>query len=313
MKHFCNLSDIEYLPQWLERGAALRETPDMLGTPGKGRTLCLLFFNNSLRTRLSTQLAAQRLGLEVMVMNFGSEGWQLEYADGVVMDGGKAEHVKEAAQVVGQYADYVGIRAFASLQDREADYAEEVLNGFARYSGVPILNMESATAHPLQALADALTLEQYRSKEKPKVVLSWAPHPRALPQAVANSFLDVMKRMPVELVLTHPEGYALAPSLTEGVQTTHDQGAALDGADFVYVKNWSSYSDYGAVLTQDPAWMMTPEKLGDAYFMHCLPLRRNVVAADGVLDGGQSLVVQQAANRTLAAQLALEHLIRNNP
>lgn len=312
MTHFQDISDIDDLPGWLAKGAALKEDPSLLGTPGKGKTLCLLFFNNSLRTRLSTQLAAQRLGLEVMVMNFGSEGWQLEYGDGVVMDGGKAEHVREAAQVVGQYADMIGIRAFAGLQDRKADYAEEVLAGFARFSGVPILNMESATGHPLQALADALTIEQFRKKERPKVVLSWAPHPRALPQAVPNSFVKMMRRMPVDFTITHPEGYDLAPEITGGMATTYNQEEALEGADFVYVKNWSSYTDYGQILNTDPQWMMTPEKLGHAKFMHCLPVRRNVIVSDAVLDGDQSLVIPQAANRTLSAQLALEYLIRSN-
>jgi len=313
MKHYRNTDDITDLQAWLKTGLELASDPHGLGLPGQGKTLCLLFFNSSLRTRLSTQKAAMNLGMEVMVMNFGSEGWNLEFNDGTRMDGGTAEHIKEAAAVVGQYADLVGVRAFAGLQDREADYAERVLDGFVRHAGVPILNMESATAHPLQALADALTIEQYRRVERPKVVLSWAPHPRALPQAVPNSFVRMMRRMPVELVITHPPGYELAPDVTRGLKPVYNQEEALEGADFVYVKNWSSYTEYGAILSQDPAWMMTADKLDDAFFMHCLPVRRNVVVEDAVLDGPRSLVIRQAANRTVAAQLALAHLLEPNP
>lgn len=313
MKHYCSTDDIADLPAWLEKGRLLANNPRMLQDLGRGKTLCLLFFNSSLRTRLSTQKAAMLLGLEVMVMNFGTEGWNLEYADGTVMDGGTAEHIKEAAAVVGQYADLVGIRAFAGLKDREADYAEQVLNGFVKYAGVPVLNMESATGHPLQALADALTIEQYRQKAKPKVVLSWAPHPRALPQAVANSFVQMMRRMEVDFTVTHPPGYDLAPAIMGGLKAEYDQNKALEGADFVYVKNWSSYTDYGAIRNQDPSWMMTAAKQGHAHFMHCLPVRRNVVVADDVLDGPRSLVIPQAANRTVSAQLALAHLLESNP
>ncbi len=313
MKHFCKTDDITDLADWLHLGRRLSEEPDLLAHLGRGKTLCLLFFNNSLRTRLSTQKASQLLGMDVMVMNFGSEGWQLEYQDGTVMDQGAAEHIREAAPVVAQYADLIGIRAFAGLRDRKADYAETVLKGFTDFAGVPVLNMESATEHPLQALADALTIEQFRRKDRPKVVLSWAPHPRALPQAVPNSFIRLMQRMPVSLTVTHPRGYELAPEFAGDILPEYDQEKALEDADFVYVKNWSSYSEYGSVLDQDPSWMMTGEKLGSARFMHCLPVRRNVVVADQVLDGGQSVVLEQAANRTIAAQLALAHLIQSNP
>lgn len=313
MKHYLSIDDITDLPAWLQTGRELAADPRLMAGLGRGKTLCLLFFNSSLRTRLSTQKAAMLLGMEVMVMNFGSEGWNLEFADGTRMDGGTAEHIREAAAVVGQYADLIGIRAFAGLSDREADYAEQVLNGFVRHAGVPVLNMESAAGHPLQALADALTIEQYRRSERPRVVLSWAPHPRALPQAVANSFVQMMRRMEVELTVTHPPGYELAPGVMAGLQPVYDQEKALEGADFVYVKNWSSYSDYGAILNQDPAWMMTADKLGDAYFMHCLPARRNVVVEDAVLDGPRSLVIPLAANRTVSAQLALAHMLESNP
>lgn len=313
MIHYCSTDDIANLPAWLEKGRQLAENPRMLQDLGRGKTLCLLFFNSSLRTRLSTQKAAMLLGMEVMVMNFGTEGWNLEFADGTRMDGCTAEHIKEAAAVVGQYADLVGIRAFAGLKDREADYAEQVLNGFVKYAGVPVLNMESATGHPLQALADALTIEKYRTKARPKVVLSWAPHPRALPQAVANSFAQMMRRMEVDFTVTHPPGYELAPEIMGGLKPEYDQGKALEGADFVYVKNWSSFTEYGAILNQDPAWMMTAAKQGHAHFMHCLPVRRNVVVEDAVLDGPRSLVIPQAANRTVSAQLALAHLLESNP
>ncbi|MGB5189753.1 acetylornithine carbamoyltransferase [Robiginitalea sp.] len=309
MNHFLSTDDIDSLPEWLKKGAALAQgigTPDL---PGQGKTLCLLFFNNSLRTRLSTQKAARLLGLEVLVMNFGSEGWNLELEDGTIMEAGAAEHIAEAAAVVGQYADLIGVRAFAGLSDRTLDSAEGILNGFVRYAGVPILNMESATGHPLQALADALTIAETSKKISPKVVLSWAPHPRALPQAVSNSFLRIMQRMPVELVITHPPGYELDPNLVGTYKPVYDQKKALAGADYVYVKNWSSVQEYGKVLHRDPGWMMNAEKLGDAGFMHCLPVRRNVVVEDAVLDGPQSLVLKQAANRTISAQLALRHLL----
>jgi len=305
MNHFLNIDDIPDLEYWLHKGRELKANPNRYRELGKGQTLCLLFFNSSLRTRLSTQKAARLLGLDAMVMNFGAEGWNLEMEDGTRMDGGAAEHIREAAGVVGQYADLVGVRAFAGLKDPEKDRAENVLRGFATYAGVPLLNLESATAHPLQALADALTLVSHSTKERPNVVRSWAPHPRALPQAVPNSFVRMMRRMPVELIITHPEGYELDPAQVGDYRPIYDQGAALEGADFVYVKNWSSFREYGKVLTEDPAWMMTHEKLAGAQFMHCLPVRRNVVVEDAVLDGGNSLVLEQASNRTLSAQLAL--------
>lgn len=309
MTHFLNTDDIDSLPEWLEKGRELRLHPLTGKRLGEGKTLCLLFFNNSLRTRLSTQKAARLLGLEVIVMNFGAEGWNLELTDGTVMAGNNAEHIREAAAVVGQYADLIGVRAFAGLTDRESDRAEAVIRGFAAYSGVPVLNMESAMGHPLQALADALTISAETEKEIPKVVLSWAPHPKALPQAVPNSFVRIMRRMPVDLVITHPQGYELDEATVGAYQPEYDQQQALEGADFVYVKNWSSVREYGKVLLQDPAWMMTAAKLGEARFMHCLPVRRNVVVEDVVLDGPNSLVLKQAANRTVAAQLALMHLL----
>jgi N-succinyl-L-ornithine transcarbamylase len=309
MKHFLSTDDIDSLPEWLQKGKALARGNATAEQPGLGKTLCLLFFNNSLRTRLSTQKAARLLGLEVMVMNFGSEGWNLELEDGTIMEKGAAEHIAEAAAVVGQYADLIGVRAFAGLSDRKMDLAEGILRGFVKYAGVPILNLESATGHPLQALADALTISETTKKTTPKVVLSWAPHPRALPQAVPNSFVRIMQRMPVDLVITHPQGYNLDANLIGTYEPVYDQKRALEGADYIYVKNWSSVQEYGKVLHRDPGWMMTTEKLGQAQFMHCLPVRRNVVVEDAVLDGPQSLVLRQAANRTLSARLALKHLL----
>jgi len=311
MKNYLTIKDIDSLPNWVLEARKLKKNLTEFKSLGEGKTLCLLFFNNSLRTRLSTQKAAMNLSMEVMVMNFGSEGWQLEFEDGVVMNQGKAEHVKEAARVVSQFCDIVAIRAFASLTDKEKDEAELVLNGFAKYASVPVINMESSVAHPLQALADAITLDEQKTQKRPKVVLSWAPHPKALPHAVANSFVEMMQLQDAEFVITHPEGYELNPEITKDVVIEHDQKKALENADFVYVKNWSSYSDYGKILSQDANWMMTKEKLGNAKFMHCLPVRRNVVVKGEVLDGQQSLVIEQANNRTFAAQIVLKKILES--
>lgn len=309
MKHYLHTNDIDQPESWVQQAISLKKDPRAKAALGKGKVLCLLFFNNSLRTRLSTQRAAIQLGMEVIVMNFGSEGWQLELEDGVVMDQGKAEHIREAARVIAQYADVVGIRAFAQLQDAEADSKEAVITAFAKYAGIPVVNLESSVGHPLQALADAITIAENKQNTRPKVVLSWAPHPRPLPHAVANSFLQMMQRMDVELVLTHPRGYELDPRQVGQVNPVYEQEEAVKNADFVYVKNWSSYSQYGKVLSTDRNWMMTSRKLGTAKFMHCLPLRRNVVAEDAVLDSPNSLVIQQANNRTFAAQLVLQKIL----
>ncbi|MBO0590708.1 acetylornithine carbamoyltransferase [Cellulophaga sp. E16_2] len=313
MKHYTSIQDIDSLPNWVQEARALKAAPKTFKKLGADKTICLLFFNNSLRTRLSTQKAATNLGLEVMVMNFGSEGWALEYEDGTIMDQGTSEHIKEAAQVVSQFCDIVAIRAFASLTDKEKDEAELVLNGFKKYTSIPVVNMESSVGHPLQALADAITISEQNTKQKPKIVLSWAPHPKALPHAVANSFTEMMLKQEADFVITHPEGYELNPEITKDATIEYNQEKALENADFVYVKNWSSYKDYGKVINQDKNWMMTKAKLGSAKFMHCLPVRRNVVVEDAVLDSDQSIVIAQANNRTYAAQIVLkkilEHLI----
>ncbi|MBT8306102.1 MAG: acetylornithine carbamoyltransferase [Maribacter sp.] len=311
MQHFLSIDDIDSLADWVKAARAIKIDPLQSKFLGRDKTIGLLFFNNSLRTRLSTQKAAMNLGMDVIVMNFGNEGWALEYGDGTIMDQGTSEHIKEAAQVVSQYCDIIGLRAFASLTDKEKDEAEMVLNGFRKYASVPIVNLESSVGHPLQAMTDALTMAENSTKAKPKVVLSWAPHPRALPHAVANSFVQMMRLQNADFVITHPEGYDLNPRITKNIKIEYDQKKAFENADFVYVKNWSSYLNYGMVLNQDPSWMITKEKLGDAKFMHCLPVRRNVVVEDAVLESDRSLVIEQANNRTYAAQLVLKKILEH--
>ncbi len=311
MKHYLTVQDIDSAGEWIDLAGELKKDPFKFKELGKGKTIGLLFFNNSLRTRLSTQKAAFHLGMHCMIMNFSNEGWALEFEDGTIMDQGKAEHIREAAQVVSQYCDVLGVRAFASLTDKEKDEAEIVINGFKKYASIPILNMESATGHPLQALADLITITENTPKKNPKVVLSWAPHPKALPHAVANSFVEVMRQnSQINFSITHPKGYELNPEITKDVPIIYDQDKALEEADFVYVKNWSSYSSYGKVLSTDAQWMITKEKLGKGKFMHCLPVRRNVVVEDAVLNGNQSLVMEQANNRTYAAQVALLKILK---
>lgn len=309
MKHFVSLKDIDSLPEWVEGALLLKKNPSAYKNLGEEKTIGLLFFNNSLRTRLSTQKAAMNLGMKVMIMNFGKDGWALEFEDGTIMDQGNAEHVKEAAKVVSQYCDILGIRAFASLKNKEEDEAEVVISSFKKYASIPVLNMESSLSHPLQALADAITIQEHKESPRPKIVLSWAPHPKALPHAVANSFVEVMQLQDANFTITHPKGYELDPKITKNIKIEYDQDKALKGADFVYVKNWSNYKNYGKVMNQDKNWMITQKKLGNAKFMHCLPVRRNVVVEDAVLDGNQSLVIEQANNRTFAAQIVLKKIL----
>lgn len=312
MKHFLSIKDVTDLPQLITSGIAAKKDPFADQALGKNKTIGLLFFNSSLRTRISTQKAAQNLGLNVITMNVGQDGWGLEMEEGVIMNGDKAEHVKEAAAVIGSYCDIIGIRSFAGLQDRDKDYAEIVFQQFKKYAQVPIVNLESATRHPLQSLADCITIEEFKLKQRPKVVLTWLPHFKALPQAVANSFCEWMNPMDVELVITHPEGYDLSPDFVGKGQVIYDQDKALEGADFVYGKNWSSYNSYGQVLNTDPSWMITEAKMAltdNGKFMHCLPVRRNMKVADEVLDGPRSLVIEQAANREWSAQAALKEVL----
>lgn len=314
MQSFLSLDDLSDFQQTVQEAIALKKNPYGFETLGHRKTIGLLFFNPSLRTRLSTQKAAQQLGMQTMVMNFGSEGWNLEFTDGVQMNGNCAEHVKEAAAVVSQYCDIVAIRAFASLKDKELDEQELVLKGFARYASIPVVNMESATGHPLQALADAMTIQEHSPVKRPKVVLTWAPHPRALPHAVANSFTDMMQRMDAEFVIAQPKGYELNPAITKGIDLCYKQEEAFAGADFIYAKNWSSYASYGQVLHQDMEWMVSAEKMAltnQAKFMHCLPVRRNMIVEDVVLDSSSSIVIEQAFNRTYAAQIVLKKILEN--
>lgn len=314
MKKYTSVNDIIDLPDLLDETLLLKKDPLLYNDLGKNKTIIMLFFNPSLRTRLSTQKAAFNLGMQVMVMNISNDGWILEFEDGSVMKNSAAEHIKEAAQVVSQYCDILAIRAFASLTNKKEDYEEKVIEGFLKYSTVSIVSLESAAEHPLQALADALTITEHQNKSKPKVVLSWAPHPKALPQAVANSFVKIMKLKGVDLVVTHPYGYELKEEITKNVTIEYNQDKAFDNADFIYTKNWSAYSDYGKVLTKDENWMITQNKMkltNNAKFMHCLPVRRNVVVTDEVLDGKNSLVINQANNRTFAAQIILKKLLDN--
>lgn len=314
MKHYTNINDLKNLVTTVQEAIALKKKPLQFEQLGKGKTICLLFFNNSLRTRLSTQKAAQNLGINAIVMNFGSEGWQLEFEDGAIMNRNKSEHIKEAAKVISQYCDIVAIRAFASLIDKKKDKSEEVINNFIKYSTIPVVNMESSVGHPLQALADAITLEENRVTNKPKVVLSWAPHPKALPHAVANSFVQMMQLQDVEFVITHPKGYELDKEIVKDSLIEYDQNKAFENADFIYAKNWSSFNEYGKIISEDENWMITGDKMkltNNGKFMHCLPVRRNVVVADEVLDGTNSLVIEQANNRTFAAQMVLKKILEN--
>jgi N-succinyl-L-ornithine transcarbamylase len=314
MKNYIDIEDVSELSELVQLASELKKKSLAYNNLGKDKTLGMLFFNPSLRTRLSTQKAATNLGMHVMVMNFGAEGWSLEFEDGAVMNGSKSEHIKEAAQVVSQYCDVLAVRAFAKLENKKDDYAENVINGFVKYASIPIVNMESATAHPLQALTDCITINEYKTVEKPKVVLSWAPHPKALPQAVANSFVRYMKASKVDLVIACPKGYELDEKITKGVSIINNQAAAFKNADFIYTKNWSAVNDYGKILPQQEDWMITSDKMeltANAKFMHCLPVRRNVVVSDEVLDSKNSLVIQQANNRTYAAQAVLKSILEN--
>ena len=311
MKHYTSIHDIDNINSWIEEAKALKANPLKHITLGQNKTIGLLFFNSSLRTRLSTQKAALNLGMDPIVMNVSGDAWGIEFGDGTIMNGNTAEHIKEAAAVVSQYCDIIAVRAFPTLTDKTLDESEQVINAFIKYASVPIVNMESATGHPLQGLTDAITISEFAAKPKPKVVLSWAPHVKALPHAVANSFVQAMQKMDVEFVITNPEDYNLNPEITANTLITHNQEEAFENADFIYVKNWSSYSDYGKVLNTDPNWMITKEKLGTAKFMHCLPVRRNVIVEDAVLDSASSIVIQQANNRTYAAQLVLKKILEN--
>jgi N-succinyl-L-ornithine transcarbamylase len=316
MKHFLTVEDVKDINGMVSQALAYKADRFQDKHLGQGKTLGMIFLNPSMRTRISTQIAARNLGMDVIVFNLDKDGWQLEFADGVVMNGDKAEHVKEAAAVIGQYVDVLGIRTFPGLLNRHDDYSEQIINQFVKYTGKPIVSLESATVHPLQSLADLVTInETFMEKRKPKIVMTWAPHIKALPQAVPNSFAEWINAWNgADFVITHPEGYELDTKFSGQARIEYDQNKALTDADYVYVKNWSSYKDYGKILNRDSSWMVTDEKIkltNNAKVMHCLPVRRNLVIADEVLDGTNSIVVQEAGNRVWAAQAALASLLKN--
>jgi N-succinyl-L-ornithine transcarbamylase len=314
MKNYTSVKDIPSIEEAIETAFEVKKNPFGFQHLGKNKTMVLVFFNSSLRTRLSTQKAAMNMGMNTMVMNVNGDSWQLESELGVIMDGDKPEHLLEAIPVIGNYCDIIGVRAFARFENREDDYTEKIINQFVEHAGVPVVSMEGATRHPLQSYADLITIEEFKTKERPKVVLTWAPHPKALPQAVANSFVEWMRKTDYELVVTHPKGYELAPEFMGDVKVEYDQKKAFEGADFIYAKNWSSYTDYGKVLSKDMNWTVNEEKMAltnSAKFMHCLPVRRNIVVTDGVIDSKNSVVVQQAANREVTAQAVIKMILEN--
>ncbi|MFA6676098.1 MAG: N-acetylornithine carbamoyltransferase [Bacteroidales bacterium] len=312
MKKFTCVNDLDNLDDALKLAMELKKDPYKYQSLGKNKTMLLVFFNSSLRTRLSTQKAALNLGMNVIVFDINAGGWKLETELGVVMDGDKPEHIREAVPVIGKYCDIIGVRSFARFENREDDYSEKILQQFIDYAGVPVVSMENATRHPLQSFADLITIEEHKTKKRPKVVLSWAPHPNALPQAVPNSFVEWMRETDYDFVVTNPEGYDLAPSFMGDVKIEHDQMKAFKDADFIYAKNWASYSDYGKVLSKDKSWTVSDRQMAvtnNAKFMHCLPVRRNMIVSDSVIDGPDSLVIPEAENRLFSAQTAIKLLL----
>ena len=317
MKSFFHVSDIGDLTAALQEAKQVKANPFAWKALGQDKTIILIFFNSSLRTRLSSQKAALNLGMNPIVLNVGADSWKLETQMGVVMDGDKSEHLKEAIPVIGSYCDIIGVRSFAGLSDREFDYAETILSQFIEYSGKPVISLESATVHPCQAFADLITIEEYKTKARPKVVMTWAPHPKALPQAVPNSFAEWMNAADVDFVVTHPEGYELDPRFVGNAKVEYDQMKALEGADFVYAKNWScpgvtNPADYGKILSKDMGWVVDERHMAvtnNAYFMHCLPVRRNMIVSDGVIDSPRSIVIPEAANRVVSAQVVMKRML----
>ena len=320
MKNFISVHDVNNINALVAKALAYKANPFADKTLGTGKRIGLIFLNPSLRTRLSTQVAAANLGLEAIVFNVDKEGWAMEFEDGAIMSGNTVEHVKDAAPILGNYFDILCIRAFPSLQNKKDDYSEQVINAFMQYAGVPIVSLESATLHPLQSLTDILTITEHSKvksqQSKPKVVLSWAPHIKPLPQCVPNSTAQWINAWgEADFVITHPEDYELDEQFTKGASITHNQDDALKDADFVYVKNWSTFNDYGRIYTNDPGWMLTIDKLkltNNAKVMHCLPVRRNVELSDEVLDSANSIVTQQASNRVWAAQVVLSEILKGS-
>ena len=316
MKTFLHPADLGNLKIALEEAKHIKAKRYAFSNLGHNKTALLIFFNNSLRTRLSTQKAAQNLGMNVIVLDVNQGAWKLETQRGVIMDGDKSEHLLEAVPVMSSYCDIIGVRTFARFESREDDYTERILQQFIQHSGRPVFSMESATVHPLQAFADLITIEEHKRKAKPKVVLTWAPHPKALPQAVPNSFAEWMIAAGYNLTIAHPEGYELCEDFTRGARITHNQDEALAGADFVYAKNWAAYREphYGQVLSKDMTWTVSQEKMAltnDAAFMHCLPVRRNMIVTDEVIESPRSLVIPEAANREISATVVLKRMLES--
>ena len=312
--NFTKVKDIGDVRQAIKEALELKKNRFQYQEAGRNKTALLIFFNNSLRTRLSTQKAATNLGMNVIVLDVNQGAWRLETERGVVMDGDKSEHLLEAIPVMGCYCDIIGVRSFARFENKEDDYSEKILQQFIRYSGRPVFSMEAATRHPLQSFADLITIEEYKRTERPKIVLTWTPHPRALPQAVPNSFAEWINAAGYELVITHPEGYELDPQFVGTARVEHNQRKAFEGADFIYAKNWAAYNDphYGEVLSTDRSWTVDTEKMAltnQAFFMHCLPVRRNLIVTDEVIESPQSLVIPQAANREISAQTVLKRML----
>lgn len=316
MKKFTCVEDIGDLHAAVAEALEIKRDRFAYSELGRNRTLLMIFFNSSLRTRLSTQKAAMNLGMNVMVLDVNQGAWKLETERGVVMDGDKAEHLLEAIPVMASYCDIIGVRSFAQLKDKAEDYEERVIEQFIRYSGRPVFSMEAATRHPLQSFADLITIEEHKTKERPKIVMTWAPHPKALPQAVPNSFAEWINATDYEFVITHPEGYELDPKFVGRAKVEYDQRKAFEGADFVYAKNWSAYADpnYGKVISTDRDWTVDAEKMAltnNAYFMHCLPVRRNMIVTDEVIESERSLVIPEAANREISAEVVIKRLLES--
>ena len=314
MKKFTSVADIGDLKIALAEAALVKNDRFAFQELGKNKTLLMIFFNSSLRTRLSTQKAAMNLGMNVIVLDVNQGAWKLETERGIIMDGDKAEHLLEAIPVMASYCDIIGVRSFAGLVNKKDDYEEKVIEQFIRYSGRPVFSMEAATRHPLQSFADLITIEEYKTKERPKVVMTWAPHPKALPQAVPNSFAEWMNATDYDFVITHPEGYELDPKFVGNARVEYDQRKAFEGADFIYAKNWSAYADpnYGKVLSTDRDWTVDTEKMAltdNAFFMHCLPVRRNMIVTDDVIESERSIVIPEAANREISAQTVLKRML----
>ena len=314
MKTFTSVKQLGDLREAFAKAKYVKENPFADQTIGRNRTLLMIFFNSSLRTRLSTQKAGLNLGMNVIVLDVNQGAWKLETERGVIMDGDKPEHLLEAIPVMGCYCDIIGVRSFARFENRDDDYNEVILNQFIKYSGKPVFSMEAATRHPLQTFADMITIEEYKKTEKPKIVMTWAPHPKALPQAVPNSFAEGINLTGYEFVITHPEGYELDPQFVGNAKVEYDQKKAFEGADFIYAKNWAAYTgdNYGKVLNMDRSWTVDSAKMAltnNAYFMHCLPVRRNMIVTDDVIESPQSIVIPEAANRVVSAQTVLKEML----